>query len=67
MSERMLGGYAALAGIGLDDVHSMMIQRTPQLRLQELEEVAAVAAFLASPAAGAITAQSIKAAGGMLV
>jgi NAD(P)-dependent dehydrogenase (short-subunit alcohol dehydrogenase family) len=30
-------------------------------------EVAAVAAFLASPAAGAITAQSVKAAGGLMV
>lgn len=67
MSERMLGGYAAIAGIGTDDVLTMMVQRTPQLRLQELEEVAAVAAFLASPAAGSITAQSVKAAGGMLV
>jgi NAD(P)-dependent dehydrogenase (short-subunit alcohol dehydrogenase family) len=67
MSERMLGGYAELAGISVDDVHAMMIQRSPQLRLQELDEVAAVAAFLASPAAGAVTAQSIKAAGGMMV
>ncbi len=67
MSDRMLGSYAQVAGITLDEVRAMMVQRSPQLRLQELDEVAAVAAFLASPAAGAITAQSVKAVGGMFV
>jgi NAD(P)-dependent dehydrogenase (short-subunit alcohol dehydrogenase family) len=66
MSGRMLGSYAELAGVTLSDVEAIAVQRSPQLRLQELDEVAAVAAFLASPAAGAITAQSVKAAGGML-
>jgi len=63
----MLGGYARFAGIPLEEVKAMMVQRAPQLRTQELVEVAAVAAFLASPAAGSITAQSVKAAGGMFV
>ncbi len=67
MSQRMLGGFAQLAGLSDEEVLAMMIQRSPQLRLQELDEVAAVAAFLASPAAGSITAQSVKACGGMFV
>ena len=67
MSARMLGSYADLAGLTIEAVEEMAAQRSPQLRLQELDEVAAVCAFLASPAAGAITAQSVKAAGGMMV
>ncbi len=67
MSARMLGSYAELSGLSLEAVEEMAVQRSPQLRLQELDEVAAVCAFLASPAAGAITAQSVKAAGGMMV
>lgn len=67
MSDRMLGGFAELSGMSHDEVVGTMVQRSPQLRLQELDEVAAVAAFLASPAAGAITAQSVKACGGMFV
>jgi 3-oxoacyl-[acyl-carrier protein] reductase len=67
MSARMLGGYAEYAGTTLEEVEAMMLQRSPQMRFQELDEVAAVAAFLASPAASSITAQSIKAAGGLFV
>ena len=67
MSDRMLTGYAELAGVDLDAVEAMMLQRSPQHRFQELEEVAAVAAFLASPAASSITAQSIHAVGGLFV
>jgi NAD(P)-dependent dehydrogenase (short-subunit alcohol dehydrogenase family) len=67
MSARMLGSYAEHAGIPIEAVHEMAVQRSPQARFQELEEVAAVAAFLASPAASSITAQSVKAAGGLFV
>jgi NAD(P)-dependent dehydrogenase (short-subunit alcohol dehydrogenase family) len=67
MSDRMLGGYAEQSGIPVEAVHEMAVQRSPQARFQELEEVAAVAAFLASPAASSITAQSVKAAGGLFV
>jgi NAD(P)-dependent dehydrogenase (short-subunit alcohol dehydrogenase family) len=67
MSGRMLGGYAEFAGITLEEVEAMALQRSPQMRFQELAEVAAVAVFLASPAASSITAQSVRAAGGLFV
>ena len=67
MSERMLQGYADRTGMPVEAIHQMMLSRTPQLRFQDLGEVASVAAFLASPAASALTAQSVKAAGGLLV
>jgi len=67
MSDRMLGSFADVTGGTTDQLLDEMRARSPQLRLQELDEVAAVAAFLASPAAGSITAQSVKACGGMFV
>ncbi len=65
MSDRMLDGFSEVSGMPRSEVDQMMLMRTPQFRFQELEEVAAVAAFLASPAAGAITAQAVNASGGM--
>ena len=65
MSHRMLTGFAEYAGTTFEAVEDMMLQRSPQQRFQELDEVAAVAAFLASPAASSITAQSVRAAGGL--
>jgi 3-oxoacyl-[acyl-carrier protein] reductase len=50
-----------------DDQQKMILDHIPMKRVGEPEEIAACVAFLASPAAGYITGQTIHINGGMLM
>ena len=64
MQERELAWEAALRGVAPDEVRAMWINDTPLGRLETPEDVALVAAFLASNDAAFLTGESIAVNGG---
>lgn len=58
---------AEMQGISLDDARREMIEETALKRLATAEDIANVAAFLASEQAGYITGQAINVCGGILM
>lgn len=62
--ENILNGKASKTGIELSEVEKEMLDEIPAGRFGEAHELAALAAFLASPAAAYINGQSIAVDGG---
>jgi 3-oxoacyl-[acyl-carrier protein] reductase len=60
----IISGKAAKTNSNEDDVSAEMLHEIPMRRFGEASEIAAVAAFLASPAAAYVTGQSICVDGG---
>jgi meso-butanediol dehydrogenase/(S,S)-butanediol dehydrogenase/diacetyl reductase len=59
--------FASLHGLSIEDVPGMMSSRAPIGRMVKPEEVAALAVYLASPEADAITGIGVTLAGGMVL
>jgi meso-butanediol dehydrogenase/(S,S)-butanediol dehydrogenase/diacetyl reductase len=64
MQERELGWEAAIRGCTIDEVRQMWIADTPLGRIETPEDVARVAAFLASDDAGFVTGEALAVNGG---
>lgn len=64
MAQRAVDGLSTALGKTADEARSMLTRINPLGRLIRPEEVAATVAWLCSPAAAAITGQSIAVAGG---
>lgn len=56
---------AALESVLTDELRTAMVANTPMKRLGEVDDVAAAVLYLASPAAGYVTGQTIAVAGGI--
>jgi ketoreductase len=65
MAERVRQGYAAAWDTTTDDVQQRFEAKIPLGRYTTPEEVASMVAYLATPAAAAITAQAINVCGGL--
>jgi NAD(P)-dependent dehydrogenase (short-subunit alcohol dehydrogenase family) len=60
-------GWAAMYGVEPHEVMDKLKERMPQGRLLEVEEVAELALYVASPAAAGVTGQGLTIAGGSLL
>lgn len=65
MAERVRQGYAAHWGTTTDDVLARFQAKIPLGRYATPEEVAGMVAYLAGPAAAAVTAQALNVCGGL--
>ncbi|MDE5422035.1 SDR family oxidoreductase [Ancylomarina sp. DW003] len=67
LSKDGLGKMAKVMHTSSEEIIKTFISRTPIQRLIDSEEIANAVSFLASPASGAITGETIKVAGGGLM
>jgi NAD(P)-dependent dehydrogenase (short-subunit alcohol dehydrogenase family) len=67
MGQEEVQTIAQMRGISLEDAKSEMIEETALKRLATAEDIANVAAFLASEQSGYITGQAINVCGGILM
>lgn len=65
MAQRVRAGYAAHWGVSPDEVQERFEAKIPLGRYTTPQEVAALVAYLAGPAAAAITAQAVNVCGGL--
>jgi ketoreductase len=65
MAERVRSGYAEHWGVSAGEVQGRFEAKIPLGRYTTAQEVAGLVAYLASPAAAAITAQAINVCGGL--
>ena len=64
LDDGLIENKSKKANLALNDVEAEMLHEIPMCRFGKAEEIAAMAAFLASPAAAYVTGQSICVDGG---
>jgi 3-oxoacyl-[acyl-carrier protein] reductase len=62
--ENIITNKSSKTGVALDEVEKEMLEEIPAKRFGKPEEIAAMIAFLASPAAGYVNGTSIPVDGG---
>lgn len=67
MVDQVVDQFAGYLGVPTEEVIPTLLKRVPIGRLLEPEEIAELAVYLASPAAGAMTGQALTIAGGLIL
>jgi ketoreductase len=65
MAAHVRAGYAEVWGVSVEEAFDRIVGRVPIGRYVEVDEVAAMVAYLASPQAAAVTAQALNVCGGL--